>query len=90
MFKILILFKKLKIKQIQVKSRVLRVLYAGKIHDYVVKVMYVYRVRVCDTRTRLKYTDFFEFQCMLILYPHAHIRASMPIDLSSLSQLSNQ
>ena len=53
MFKILILFKKLKIKQIQVKSRVLRVLYAGKIHDYVVKVMYVYRVRVCDTRTRL-------------------------------------
>ena len=36
MFKRLILFKKLNIKQIHVKSRVLRVLYTGKIQDYVV------------------------------------------------------
>ena len=52
MFKRLILFKKLNIKQIHVKSRVLRVLYTGKIQDYVVLVVYVYWIHVHFQNTR--------------------------------------
>ena len=65
MLKIFILFKKIDKTNTRKKSCIACIIH-GKIHDYVVKVVYMYRVRVCDTRTRLKYTDFSGFQCMRV------------------------